>query len=179
VRLGHVRKLLHGRYGVELPDDDAGAEDLRILLHVKAQCYAPHRRERALLNEIGLTAPWLAEGKAHQIAAEIAARPMQLSADALGRMLNVDWMTRDRLRVWQIGAVDAPADYRKQRRRQRDRERKWRERRADGRVDREDYLATHNANRTKPWLTMGVSRRTYYRRKAKVAAIAQVCPQNL
>ena len=47
VRLGHVRKLLHGRYGVELPDDDAGAEDLRILLHVKAQCYSPQRRETA------------------------------------------------------------------------------------------------------------------------------------
>jgi hypothetical protein len=177
VRLGHVRKLLHGRYGAELPDDDAGAEDLCVLLHVKAQCYAPQRREKALLTEIGLTAPWLAQGKAQRIAAGIAGRPMTLSADILGRMLNLDFMTRERLRLWQIGAVDAPADYRKQRRRQRHRERMWRKRRAEGHTDREEYLAAHGANRTKPWLVEGISRRTYYYRKAK-GRLAQVCAQN-
>jgi hypothetical protein len=169
VRLGHVRKLLHHRYGTELPDDDAGAEDLRILLHVKAHCYAPRRRERALLNEIGLTAPWLANGKANKIAARIAARPMTLTTDRLGRMLNLDWMTRERFRLWQIGAADAPADYRRQKRRHRQAERMWRKRRAEGRVNREHYLAAHDTNRTKPWLGMGISRRTYYRRKAKGA----------
>jgi hypothetical protein len=50
VRLGHVNRLLLDRYGFELPNDDAGAEDLRILLHVKANAYRPERREKALLN---------------------------------------------------------------------------------------------------------------------------------
>jgi hypothetical protein len=36
VRLGHARRLLLHRYGTELPDDGAGSEDLRILLHVTA-----------------------------------------------------------------------------------------------------------------------------------------------
>jgi len=169
VRLGHVRKLLQFRYGVELPYDDAGIEDLRILLHVKAQCYAPDRREKALLDEISLTAPWLAKDKAEQIAAKIAANPIKLTADTLGssKMLNLDWMTREQLRIWQIGAMDAPADYRKQKRRQRDRERKWCKRRAEGRIDRAEYLAAHSANRTKPWVREGISRRAYYYRKAK------------
>jgi len=174
VRLGHVRRLLHHRYGPELPDDDAGDDDLRILLHIKARCYAPQRREKALLNEISLWAPWLGEGKAKQIATEIAAKPMKLKADTLGRKLNLDWMTRERLRLWQIGAVDAPADYRKQRRRLRDAERKWRKRRAEGCVDREQYLDEHIVERTKPWQTLGISRRTYYYRKAK-RTLAQVC----
>jgi hypothetical protein len=169
VRLGHVSRLLLHRYGSELPDDDAGAEDLRVLLHVKAQCYAPQRREQALRHEIELRAPWMVKDKAAHMAAEIAAKPIRLKADTLGRMLNLDWMTRDRLRLWQIGAVDAPADYLKQRRRQRDAERKWRKRRAEGRLDREHYLATHSHSerRTKPWQKMGISRRSYYYHKAK------------
>jgi hypothetical protein len=167
VRLGQVGRLLLHRYGPVLPDDDAGAEDLRILLHVKAVCYAPPRRYQALLNEIELKAPWLTGRKARQTAAEIASNPMKLKADTLGSMLNHDWMTRERLRLWQIGAVDAPADYLKQRRRQRDAERKWRKRRSEGQVDRDEYLTTHSTNRAKPWQTMGISRRTYYRQKAK------------
>src|SRR5436190_10489767 len=94
VRLGQVGKLLIHRYGTELPDDDAGAEDLRVLLHVKAQCYAPPRRDQALRNEIGLKAPWLTDRKARRMAAEIASNPMKLKANTLGHLLNVDWMTR-------------------------------------------------------------------------------------
>ena len=178
VRLGHVRKVLHDRYGFELPNDDAGGEDLRVLLHVKAQCYAPERREKALLNEIGLLAPWLTNDNANRLATEIATKPLKLTADGLGQMLNLDWMTRERLRVWQIGAVDWSAAHRRDRRRQRHREGMWRKRRAEGRVDREEYLTTHNTNRTKPWLTLGISRGTYYRRKAK-GSLRQVCAQDL
>jgi hypothetical protein len=170
IRLGQVGKLLLDRYGAELPDDDAGTEDLRILLHVKAHCYAPQRREQALCGEIGLRAPWLATREAAQIAAEIAARPMKLKANTLGRMLNLDWMTRERLRLWQIGAVDEDAEARKRRRRQRDAERKRHQRRAEGRQDRQQYLANALSN-TKPWVALGISRRTYERRRAKGGTI--------
>lgn len=178
VRLGHVRRLLYDRYGFKLPNDDAGNEELRILLHVKAQCYVPERREKALLNEIGLLAPWLSDADADRLATEISAKPLMLTADGLGQMLNLDWMTRERLRLWQIGAIDATAEYRRQRRILRDRERKWRKRRADGRTDRAEYLATHSASRSKPWLAMGISRGTYYRRRAR-GTLRQVRLQNL
>lgn len=176
VRLGHVRRLLCHRYGVELPDDDAGSEDLRILLHIKARCYAPARREQALLNEIGLMAPWMAAERAKQIAAEIAAKPMRLKADTLGRLLNVTTAERDRLGIWQIGAVDLDAVTRKERRRQRDRERKARQRHVEGRVSRDQYRATALSN-TQPWLALGICRRTWERRRAK-GTLSQVCPQS-
>jgi hypothetical protein len=175
VRLGHVRRLLLHRYGPKLPNDDAGADDLRILLHVKAQCYVPKRREQALLSEIELSAPWMTNVTAAALAAEIAAKPMRLKADTLGRMLNLDWMTRERLRLWQIGAVDDDAEGRKRRRKQRHAERMWRKRRAEGRADRQAYLASALSN-TKPWLAMGISRRTYERRRAK-GTLSQVCAQ--
>jgi hypothetical protein len=105
VRLGHVNRLLLDRYGPELPDDDAGAEDLRILLHVKANAYRSERREKTLLNEIGLRAPWMPADKARL-------KPLKGSADWLGRALNVDCATRDRLGIWQIGAADLDAQAR-------------------------------------------------------------------
>lgn len=175
VRLGHVRRLLRDRYGATLPDDDAGAEDLRILLHVKALCYAPERREKALANETGVVAPWLANGRAIKLASEIAIKPIKLKADTIGRALNVDWKTRERLKIWQIGAVDLPADIRKIRRRMRETERMQRQRRLiEGRKPREQYLA-EALTTTKPWEAQGISRRTWERRRAKSNAVASVC----
>src|SRR5262245_23352856 len=90
VRVGNVRKLLLHRYGPELPDDDAGAEYLRILLHVKANACKPEYRVKRLLNEISLQAPWMSAEKASKVAADIAAKPLKVTADWLGQALNVD-----------------------------------------------------------------------------------------
>lgn len=169
VRLGHVRKLLRDRYGATLPNDDAGAEDLRLLLHVKAHCYRADRRLKALSDEIELSAPWLVNGSAVKLAAEIAKSPIKFKADTLGRMLNLDWTTRERLRLWQIGAVDMPADIRKIRRRQRNAERMEHLRRAAGCKTRDQYLAAA-LTATAPWKAAGISRRTWERRRAKTAA---------
>jgi hypothetical protein len=173
VRLGHVRRLLRHRYGPVLPDDDAGYEDLRILLHVKANACKPENRVRMLLNEIETSAPWLSSIKARGIAEEIAAKPLKVTSDWLGKQLNVDADTRDRLRIWQIGAVDLDAAGRKERtrerRRQRDRERKMAQR---GRQPRADWLAEHSVSQTKPWEMMGISRATYYRRLADMTTPA-------
>jgi hypothetical protein len=167
VRLGHVRRLLRHRYGPVLPDDDAGYEDLRILLHVKANACKPENRVRMLLNEIEVTAPWMPADKAALVAAQIAANPLKVTSDWLGRALNVDANTRDWLRIWQIGAVDLDAEGRKERarerRRRRDRERKRRERQCQPRAD---WLEEHSVSRKKPWEAMGISRATYYRRLA-------------
>lgn len=173
VRLGHVRRLLRDRYGHTLPDDDAGYEDLRILLHVKANACKPENRVRMLLKEIEVSAPWMSSVKARQVADEIAAKPLKVTSDWLGKELNVNADTRDRLAIWQIGAVDLDAAGRKkrarERRRQRDRERKMRQRKCQPRAD---WLAENNVSRTKPWEGIGISRRTYYRRLADMRAPA-------
>jgi hypothetical protein len=164
VRFGHVKTLLRDRYGVELPDDDAGAEDLRILLHVKANAYRPERRDKVLLGEIELQAPWMPDGEARQLAAEIALNPLKVTSDWLGRALNVDSATRERLSIWQIGAVDGDAQSRKERRQQRDRERK-----RQARQPRAEYragVAENSAKHSRPWEALGISRATYYRRQS-------------
>lgn len=48
-----------------------------------------------------------------------------------------------------------------------DRERFQAKARAAGVVERSDYLAEHNQERSKPWEALGISRATYFRRKAR------------
>jgi hypothetical protein len=177
VRLGHVQKLLRDRYGTTVPDDDAGAEDLRVLLHVKALCYSPARREQALLNAIEIWAPWMGADTARAVAAEITAKPMKLKADTLGRMLNLDSATRERLRLWQIRPAEIDAvefkKWQRERRRQRQREIGRRRRRNRGSLPRAQWLAEHSTASAKPWIAAGVSRATWYRDRA----LRQTCPQ--
>ncbi len=166
IQLGHARKLLHHRYGPRLPDDDAGREDLRILLNLKARCYYPQRRMQALLREIELTAPWMTGAEAEKLAAEIAADPLTFKSDALGRELNLDWRTRERLRVWQIGAVDMDAEARKERRKLRHRERMQRTRKAKGAKPRAEYEGK-SLSATRPWEAEGISRAKWYRQRRR------------
>ena len=102
---GHVRKLLHDRYGPTVPNDDAGTDDLRILLHVKAQCYHPPRREQALINEIEIMAPWMTDerqeargGNRGQAAEPQDRHPRPHAQSRLAHPRETE--------VWQIGAVD-------------------------------------------------------------------------
>jgi hypothetical protein len=168
VRLGHVRRVLQSRYGVKVPDDDAGYEDLRVYLHTKAQCCLPRNRERALLNEIDLMAPWMPVDRARQVAAEIATKPMKLTSITLGQMLNLSSEERVCLSVWQIRAVGETTEDMKERRRQRNRDLQRIKRARDGSQTREQYRRSALSN-TKPWEAMGVCRRTYERRRAKAA----------
>jgi hypothetical protein len=174
LKLGNIRTLLRDRWKFELPNNNEdAAADLRILLHVKASACRPDRREKGILNEISLWAPWMPPAEAKQTAAEIACKPRKMSTDDLGNALGVDSATRDRLEIWLIGAYDLSAEDRKERRRQRDRERKRR-----ARQPRAEYLAQVTANSkrsTKPWEAMGISRRTYYYRQSK---LHQVRPQS-
>jgi hypothetical protein len=176
VRLGHVRRVLQSRYGVAVPDDDAGYEDLRVYLHVKAQACLPKNRERALLNEIGLMATWMPLERARQVATEIATKPMKLTSVTLGEMLNLSSEERARLSVWQIRAVGETTEDMKERRRQRNRDLQRIKRARAGGQTREQYRRSALSN-TKPWEAMGVCRRTYERRRAKAAngGVASPC----
>jgi hypothetical protein len=177
IRYGHVQKLLNDRYCgewqrcCELPDDDAGAEDLQVLLRVKAMAYPPVYREKVLLKEIGLRAPWLSVERAREVVAEVTTNPIKVTSAWLGQALCVDSSTRDRLAIWQIGATDLDAAATKERQRQRRRERERdRKRKQRKRQPRAEYLADVKKNSersTKPWLAMGISRATYYRRQSK------------
>src|SRR5262245_38537596 len=106
VRLHDVRRVLRDRYGDQLPDDDAGRDDLWVLLHIKSCATSIPRRQKAILVEINDWAPWLDEDEAEQLAGQIAAHPIYFTSVTLGRKLNVTSADRDRLRLRQIGAMD-------------------------------------------------------------------------
>jgi hypothetical protein len=172
IRFAHVKSVLRDRYHkYEVPDDDAGNDDLCIFLHVKASAHKPGGREKALYNEITLWAPWMSAEEARKLAAEIAGNPIKFTSATLGQRLNLDSATRERLRVWQIRAADSNAEVEKERKRERRRQQD-RERKRRARQPRAAYLAavTKNSERqTKPWIAMGINRATYYRRRAKGA----------
>src|SRR5262249_5122778 len=84
-------------------------------------------------------------------------------ARTLGERLGVTYGERSRLQLRTIGPCDmteaAMALIRKQKKRQRDKLR----RQLQGAKSRIEYLAG-SLTQTKPWLELGISRRTYYRR---------------
>jgi hypothetical protein len=174
VRLRNVQCLLRDRYGDQLPDDDAGRDDLWTLLNVKSLAVSIPRRKQALLIEIYDWAPWLAEDEAEQRAEQIATYPITFKSDTLGRKLNLTSADRDRLCLWQIRAIDLDANQLEERELKKDRERKRKHRRAKGVKPRAEYEAA-SLSRSKPWLAMGVSRRTWERYRAK-GKLTQVCP---
>jgi hypothetical protein len=56
LRLGNLRTLFRHRYGTELPDDDAGREDLNELLLPISLGPKP---TKMMANEIDVFAPWV------------------------------------------------------------------------------------------------------------------------
>lgn len=184
LRLGDLRRLFRDRCrGSILPDDDAGLDYLRELLlpislgpneAVKGsrtiEVWGPIDRMR---REIELWAPWMPEGEAQELVDEIKLMPAwqrKPKARTLGQRLNVTYGERARLGLRTIGPCDMTeagmALIRKQKRRQRDKLRRQRKPRAE-------YLAA-SLSQTKPWLTLGISRRTWERRR-----VASVHPINL
>jgi hypothetical protein len=87
-----------------------------------------------------------------------------LCAKTAGKMLEITADERWRCGITTMDPIDETRAERKSLQRQSDRERKQRERRAKGVVPRQEYEAA-SLSRTKPWLALGVGRRTWERRR--------------
>jgi hypothetical protein len=72
--------------------------------------------------------------------------------------------------VTTIGSIDVDKAARKRRRAANQKENSTAWRRRNGAVPRSDYLAKA-ASQARPWLALGISRRTYYRRTALEAQV--------
>lgn len=98
--------------------------------------------------------------------------PKLMSATATGELLAMTSAEREEFGIRQIEAVDEPRTDRiarqKQARQQRDRERKRVQR---GRLPRPVY-ESRSLSSQKPWLAEGISRRTWERRRARVASVS-------
>ncbi|MCK1562457.1 hypothetical protein IVB08_00330 [Bradyrhizobium sp. 173] len=106
-------------------------------------------------------------------ARQAAAQAGRLSGSELvGQRLRLSHKERSELKIVTIGSYDVDRKTRKRlardRKRKRDRDRAAQKRALEGRQSREEYLAAHRASRDQPWITLGISRRTYYRRQKKL-----------
>ena len=167
LRIGDLNKLFGHRYGggrheYVFPDDDAGREDLIILL----QHYS-RTNPLKVLQIVKLRAPWMGEDEIARVLDRIVAYPRQWKAETLGRELRVtkaDWRQLD-LRT--IAPADMTIEERKQERKLRAQLHRRLKRREQGMKSRAEFLAANSISRTKPWEAEGISRKTWYKRRQK------------
>ena len=164
LRLGDIRRLLYYRYGPTLPDDDAGHEDLIELLKPLSLGLNAARR---MTNEVELVAPWVrhVEGIIDHVN-RLPIWQRKPKADEIGQRFRLTNAERERFRLWTMAPVDMSADDLAEQRKAKERARKARYRRRKGSKSRAGYEG-QSVNKAKPWLALGISRRTdYYRLKS-------------
>jgi hypothetical protein len=164
-RIGALTKVFGNRYGggklYRFTEDDAGREDLRILLDHYA-----HSNPIAIPRIIKARAPFLMETERETMLDMVARFPRHWTSPALAEALNLTEKERIALGgVRTIGAVDVTPQQRAQKRKDRDRDRKRRKRRAALIQPRAEWLAANSKSREKPWEAAGMSRRTWYRKR--------------
>jgi hypothetical protein len=165
LRIGDLNKLFAYRYGgdrttYEFPDDDAGRDDLKILV----QHYG-HTNPDKMWKVAKLRAPWMDSDEVLHLIEQVNFYPRKWRAEPLGRELRVTNAERRRLDLRTVAPFDMTPEKRQQDRRVRDRLRKrLRRRMVERGKPRHEYLAT-SRSRAKPWEAAGISRRTWYRRQ--------------
>lgn len=163
LRLADLARLFTQRYGPHFPNDDAGTDDLTVMLHHIAHLREPNHR---IMDCIAARAPWMPVAKAMTLAAQVMQKPRSWSADKLATIVGLTTIERYQLKITTIGAIDQKKEQRTARRRKQDRMRKFKIRRAKGAKRRIEYEAASDA-KAAPWIAQNISRRTYYRRRAK------------
>lgn len=174
LRVRDLGKILDSRYGPTIPDDDAGRDDLLIVLHHLVWLTGNARKR--ILGILALRAPWMATSEANSIAACVLSKPLKWKADVLAWRLGLTLAERRALRVTTIGACDAPKAVREKLRKVADKERKLAARRSAGAIPRAVY-EKRSLGKRKPWKDHGLSERTWYRR-GKPDEVAEVRPQH-
>ena len=159
-RHGCLIRLFRHRYGHELPDDDAGIEDLWLLLQNVS--LAVSGAEKKIRNAIETWAPWLSESDAQariELLNVLTIYERTPTAAELGERLRVTSAERELLKLWQFKPIDMTDEQLAAHRK-----RKNNERRKAKRRNRAQYLASCLTAK-KPWEAEGISRRTWERRR--------------
>jgi hypothetical protein len=163
IRIGSLNKLFAYRYGGgrcewQFPDDDAGIEDLKILLHHYRFTF-PHKLPKI----VKLRAPWADSDK---VLEEISAYPKLWKSERLGQILNFTGEEWRRLRI-RIAPVDMTKEERRYYSNVLAEGKRLKKRRMEGMTTRDEYLAANSLSRDEPWVAEGISRATWFRRQKK------------
>ncbi|WIJ26614.1 hypothetical protein [Devosia sp. RR2S18] len=173
LRLREIETTIKSRHGFIVPDPEDTDDRPWCLDYGRAvQCSVTpqdlHQWARRWM-------PWAMTSELDQIIGQEGWRRYMIGADAIADMLMVSAVERQALELRTIGAYDVPKEVRlaaaKIAKQERDRERQSARRRAEGRVDRQAYLESSLSAR-KPWEALGISRRTYERRRQRDASVS-------
>lgn len=171
VRLRELERLFRHRYGETLPYDDAGLEDLSIAAH-----HIAHLRGEAFEHIVAFAARWMPQlprRRAEALAETVLAQPRKYKAATLGRLLRLTQRERATLSITTIGAFDASATERAERKKERARERaaaSYRRRQA-AKPPKPEPLC-----RARPWDALGMSRATWFRKGKPTPGISETKP---
>ena len=157
-RICELEVVFADHYGAVLPDDDAGLDDVLVMAHHLAHLDEPGRRIAAWVRD---WAPWHSDDRTAELIEVVLRKPLKWSADKLADRIGLDDATRTRLGITTIGAIDCKKAKRAALRRNRKNVARQARRLEAG-------AKPHAASveQMKPWITLGISRRTYYRRRA-------------
>ena len=168
IRIRELERVFADRYGPVLPNDDAGLDDIFVMVNHLAHLNEPDQRIAAWLQR---WAPWF--GDAALIRA-VMLKPLKWRADTLAKRIGLNYATRTRLRITMIGATDCGKAKRLALRKKRATARERARRAKTGAVPH----AT-SAAQTQPWKVRGVSRATYYRHLRNETVETNSCAAHL
>jgi hypothetical protein len=164
LRLNDLARLFRARYGVTLPNDDAGRDDMAVALNHIASLAHPRGR---MLKWMEVWAPWVTAGEQSKLIADAITAQQHWTADQLAWRMRLTFEDRTALGLTTIGAIDMPKRERTKRRK-----RLHKARMAKLRGYKVPELAV---SELKPWIEQGISRRTWYRRMAQQRVALNPC----
>jgi hypothetical protein len=163
-----LERLISARYAGQLPNDDAGADDLWIAAQLTRRLGGDISKN--VVAWARRWASWCTEAEARALAGHVVDHPYEFTADILAQKLGLTYVERQALGISAIGAIDVDREERERRRRHRSRANEKQKRRDDGIRPRE-LFEEGSANSTRPWEAEGISRATWYRRRARVSRV--------
>jgi len=155
------------RYGGPLPDDDAGREEGHELLLLQS-LHPTHPVER-MRGEIKVWLPWMQGEEGERVIDNILVLPLPRrwsTRKELGERMRLTDRERTAAKAWSILPVDITEEELKERAKERARWRRKERQRDQGVKPRIIWQQQNPEAKTEPWKALGVSRATFYRRKA-------------
>lgn len=164
-RLREIERIIKHRFGAYIPDPEGTDDRETCLDFIRAAAFSLSGQN--ISDWCRVFAPWATDADLLPITAAAAKRRHIMRADGIAGLLHVTMAERLALKLKTIGAADmkksARTKFMKDRKRDMDRKRDERKRRAAGAKDRASYVAS-SVSTAKPWEALKMSRRTWYRK---------------
>jgi hypothetical protein len=107
--VGDLRRIFRHRYGATLPDDDAGRDDLELLLLPIS--LGPKAAAEKMQHTIEVLAPWMPQAEASALIDNLIrldARYRRPSGAEMGERIRLTNAEREGLKAWRIALLGLP-----------------------------------------------------------------------